>query len=406
MMAPIKRIGRYAFVLFCILFVWSICLASAQELYNLQTSMELRYNKPTLTFNQLEKIQKEEADHEKRLMDNLLACEQTQQVDLKNKNLDTNTRTTMIHVFGDIQLLISKQQIVSGEFIYQGDSEGAIISKKVAYDLWGSLDVVGKEFSDKNKDYIVRGILDEEVPAVIVQLSKADEELIKMSQLRVQFINSENIQRQLEILRGRYELEDTVVINLSRISIILSQIIYLPMWIVGIWGLIKLYKLLYDTYRYWVAALLLMLIIGIATWIIGRLMSIQFDIPSYLTPNQWSDFEFWSRLWEELRSNYLEVQSLPKYLPDLWREKTIRMVLGTWGISSIATVFALRKIDIRDDRELFIQVLVAIMISFITIMISYGVGLTADMPQAFWVMVPLFITIQYLCSNWKKLFVE
>lgn len=402
MMPQVKHIGGYALVLFCTLFVWSICLASAQKVHNLQTSMELRYHEPTLTFNQLEKMQKEESGHEKRLITNLVAWEQMPQVELKNKNLDKSIKSAMIHVFGDVGALIPRDQ-VTGELIYEGDSKGVILTKKVAYDLWGSLDVIGKTFTYDDKEYNVRGILDEDVPAVIVQVSKDTDEAIKLSQLRLQFIDSENIQRKLEIFRARYGLEDTTTINLSLISIFLGQIIYLPMWILGIYGLIKLYKLLYDTYHYWVAALILTAGIAAATWIMFKLMTIQFNIPSYLIPNQWSDFEFWSNLSKEMRSNYLEVQSLPKYLPDVWRENNVQIILGTWGISSIATILGIRKINTGDSRELFIQVLVAIIISFITIIVSYGLGIIAIIPQAFWVMVPLYITIQYICNNWRKL---
>lgn len=398
-----KRLTQYALGLFGILLVWSICLASAQKIQNLQTSMELRYSKPTLTLKQLEKIQKEETDHEKKLITSLVAWEQTGQVDLNNKSLDKSVKSAMIHTWGDIKALIPKKQL-TGDLIYEGDFEGAIITKKVAYDLWGSLDVLDKTFNYGDKEYTVRGILNEEIPAVVVQLNKNEEDDIKLSQLRVQFIDSENIERQVEIFRGRYGLEETTTINLSLSSILLGQIVYLPMWIVGIWGLIKLFKLLYDTYHYWVAALILLGIMAIATWMIGRLMGIQFNIPSYLIPNEWSDFQFWSKLWEKLRSNYLEVQSLPKYLPDMWREDNVQILVGTWGISSVATVLGMRKLDIRSGTELFAGVLVAVIISFTTVIVSYGLGIIASVPQAFWLMIPIFLTIQYICNNWTKLF--
>lgn len=402
MMPLIKRMGCYALVLFCTLFIWSICLASAQKVQHLQSSMELRYHEPTLTLTELEKIQKEEAKQEKRLVSNLVAWEQKMQVELTNKDLDKSAKSTIIYVFGDMRSLIPNTQ-VTGEFVYEGDYKGALITKKVAYDLWGSLDVIDKTFTYENKEYVVRGLLDEEVPAIIVQLDQSSADTVQMSQLRVEFIEIENIWRQLELFRGRYGLGDTTTINLSLISIVLCQIIYLPMWIMGIGGLLKLYKLLYETYRYWVAALILGAGIVVVTGIILKLMTIQFNIPSYLVPNQWSDFAFWSNLWEEIHSNYLEVQSLPKYLPDVWRESIIYNLVSTWVISNIATIWGIKKIQVRDSKELFIQVLIAILASFITIMISYGIGIRAIVPQAFWSMVPMFMGIKYVCSHWKRL---
>lgn len=402
MIDPIKRLGGYAFVLFGILFVWSICLASAQKLENLQTSMELRYHEPTFALEQLKKIQTEEANHEKRMITNLVAWRQIPQIVASNKELEKSIKSAMIYVFGDLGSLIPKNQI-TGDLVYQGDDKGAVITKKVAYDLWGSLDVIGKIFYYEDQVYQVSGVLDEETPAIIVQLTKVNEEDIKLNQLRVQFIDSENIERQLEIFRSRYGLAETTTINLSLISIVLTQIVYLPMWIVGIGGLIKLYKLCYETYQYWVAALILMLITMGITVLMFKFMAIQFNIPAYLTPNQWSDFEFWSQLWQKMSRNYLEVQSLPKYLPDLWRTQILQTLLVTWGISSLGTIIGIRKMNTRKGKQLFIQVLGASVISFLTVIISYKMGIVFIVPEAFWGIVPLFMLIQYICNNWKRL---
>ncbi|MGL6173463.1 MAG: hypothetical protein ACRC1P_02490 [Cellulosilyticaceae bacterium] len=402
MIDPIKRLGGYAFVLFGILFVWSICLASAQKLENLKTSMELRYHEPTFTLEQLEKIQTEETNDEKRMTTNLVAWRQIPQIVASNKELEKSTKSAMIYVFGDLGSLISKNQ-VTGDLIYQGDDKGAIITKKVAYDLWGSLEVIGKTFYYEEQVYHVSGVLDEETPAIIVQLTKANEEDMKLNQLRVQFIDSENIERQLEIFRSRYGLAETTAINLSLMSIVLTQIVYLPMWMAGIGGLIKLYKLCYATYQYWVATIILMIITVGITALMVKFMTIQFNIPAYLIPNQWSDFEFWSELWKKMSTNHLEIQSLPKYLPDLWRAQIIQTLLVTWGISSLGTIVGIRKMNIREGKQLFIQVLGASVISFFTVIISYKVGIVFIVPEALWGIVPLFMLIQYICNNWKRL---
>ncbi|PHV69677.1 hypothetical protein CS063_14360 [Sporanaerobium hydrogeniformans] len=397
-----KRVAIFGVIVFLALFIWSIGIANAQKIEHLKDSIELRYTKPTLTLEKLTKIQESESNHNQPLINQLIAWEQVDEVQIKNEELNKSIGATMLYVFGDIKELIGKNQI-AGDFPYQGDEEGALITSKVAYDLWGNLDVINKTFDYNGNSYKVRGIIEDNEPAILRQLSEDVAEEVQMSGLRVKFIETENIPGELRSFLLRYELEDAIVMNLSLMSILWNQIIYMPIWILGIWGIIKLLRVFNKTYRYWVAAIILMVIISVIDWVILRFMAIPLNIPSYLLPNQWSDFEFWSTLWNDLKSNYIEIESLPKYLPDIWRGATIKCVISFWLISSGITIWGLRKITIRDSSELFWKTLIAIVSSFIAIMVGYALGMTAIMPQAFWTALPIFMVIYYISDRWIKM---
>lgn len=399
MMRRCKRIGVYAFLLCCLLGVWGICLAYAQEIQRMEQLVELRYPEPTLTLQQVEKIQEEEALQEKKLITNQVAWVQKEQMQLKNENLGTRATAAMIWLAGDAHLLIPRQQ-VTGELVYPGDKKGAVITPKVAYDLWGSLDVIGKSFVYDKEEYNVRGILDKKEPVVILQLSDEQED-VKLTNMRVQLADTENILEQVNQFNARYGLKECTVINLSLIGILLGQLAYLPMWLVGFWAIIKWLKLLFETYQYWVASLVLVGVGAVFIVVILKTVAVQMTLPDYLIPNQWSDFEFWTRLWETMYANYLQTQSLPKFLPDLWRMRTIQIVWVTWGVSCIGALVGMHKIDTKDGKELFWQIILAIIISFSVIILGYSIGLQMIVPKAFWVIVPLYILIKAFCKWWK-----
>ncbi|MGL4737071.1 MAG: hypothetical protein ACRCW2_06395 [Cellulosilyticaceae bacterium] len=392
-------------MLLMIFSLWSISLSSAQKLHREKSSVELRYHEPTLTVDQLEKMQQEEDMQENRLVTSMVGWGQIPQVVLENESLDRTAKSALIYVFGNLRTLIPQGQI-SGEWVEVGDEQGALVSRKVAHDLWGSLDVIGKTFIYDKKEYCVRGVIAQDVPVMMVQASKQSDEALKFSQLKLQLIDSENILRKVEVFRGRYGLTDTTTVNLSLTSIVLGQIVYLPMWLLGGYGIFKLLKHLSQFLYHGKKGILWLFGSLVLIAILIKLMVIQFEIPAYLIPNKWSDFAFWSKLGESLRANYLEVQSLPKYLPDMWRMALQRMLLVTLGISCILTIWGMRRLTIKEHQTLFLKTVIAIIASFLVIVIGDLVGVSASYPQAFWVMLPLVMGSLYMTHSWQDFMCE
>lgn len=385
-----KRISLYILILFSSLFAWSIGLTSAQKVSQFSDLSELRYDKPEIAIHQLEKMLETEEASKEKTIDTMVAWRQTKGNKLQNQVLQTSAKADVLEVYGDIRSLIPMNKLV-GESLGIGDKEGVIISEPIAYELWGSMDVIGKTIVWNEKDYTVRGVLEEESKLVIAQVvgEAEDAEEAYFSTLRIRFVDNENILQQTEHFRNKYGLPQATVIDLSLVGIVLSRLGLLPGWVIGFWMIGKFYNLVYKNYKEeqqgkhkMVCIVLGILAVGI-TWVILDVMQFSIEVPSHLIPNKWSDFEFWMRLWTQLEENQRAISSLPTLIPDLWRSESVRILLGSMGLAIIGFVMFMKKVMIDNLGELFLQVLSAIIISFIVIVIGYTMGISVVVTKAF-----------------------
>lgn len=408
-----KRISLYTLILFISLLAWSIGLASAQKVSQLSDLAELRYDKPEITINQLEKMLETEEESKEKTIDTMVAWQQTKGNELQNQVLQTSTKADVLEVYGNIRSLIPMNKLV-GESLGVGDQEGVIISEPVAYELWGSMDVIGKTVVWNEKDYIVRGVLEEKSKLVITQAAGEAEEAY-FSALRIQFVDGENILQQTEHFRNKYGLPQATTIDLSLVGIVLSQFVLLPGWVIGFWMIGKFYKLVYRSckeakeeredkrYKNKIVCIVLgILVLGI-TWVMLDVMQFSIEIPSRLIPNKWSDFEFWTRAWTQLEESRRAVSSLPMLVPDVWRGESIKMLLMSTGATIIGFIMLMKKAPTDNLGEIFWQVLSAIIGSFIVVVIGHMMGMSVVSMKAFWLIVPTCIGVRYMSCNWKEI---
>lgn len=379
---------------------WGICLSNAQKAQQLEEIVELRYNPDSLTLEQIKKVQKGEAESENKLISNLIAWRQSPQKVFKNEELARSVEGDVIEVYGHLDMLLPEGEII-GQQLYEGDAAGAMITETVAYDLWGSHDVVGKNFYLDDKEYTVRGILKEKTPSVIIQADPKED--IRFSALRMKFVDKGNVEEHLITLKLKYNLPEGIQNNLSLKSIFLSYLAILPGCFLGLYGLLKLYYFIYKTHHYWVSALLLSMIAILITWFMMNIIQFTWHIPSYIIPNQWSDFDFWSNLVEKLGQNKEALQALPSFLPDMWYRKMQFTLVGSFVLTILGMSVLIRKVKIKEGKEVFVSVLLAITISFISIMFLYWIGEEVWITRAFWVIIPAYLGIDFMITKWKTL---
>lgn len=402
-----KRISLYTLILFISLLAWSIGLASAQKVSQLSDLAELRYDKPEITINQLEKMLETEEESKEKTIDTMVAWQQTKGNELQNQVLQTSTKADVLEVYGNIRSLIPMNKLV-GESLGVGDQEGIIISEPVAYELWGSMDVIGKTVVWNEKDYIVRGVLEEKSKLVITQAAGEAEEAY-FSALRIQFVDGENILQQTEHFRNKYGLPQATIIDLSLMGIVLSQLALLPGWVIGFWMIGKFYKLVYKSckegkdgkeeredkgYKNKIVCIVLgILVLGI-TWVMLDVMQFSIEIPSHLIPNKWSDFEFWTRAWTQLEESQRAVSSLPTLVPDVWRGENVKVLLISTASTIIGFIMIIKQMVVNNLDELFLIVLIGIIVSFIVIILGNIMGMNGIITKAFWLIVPVCMGIK------------
>lgn len=401
MIRAYKRIISYVLVVFITLLAWSICLTNAQKIQVLQDVVELRYDREKLDAETIKNLQKGESESSEKIVKSFIVWEQSPKEDLRNKELAKNVTGEVVKVYGNLTMLFPVEKL-QGQTLYEGDREGTIISEGVAYSLWGSTDVVGQSLIVGDKAYVVRGVLKEKSNRIITQADMADQET-KFSALRVQLVDKENVEGMISTLKFKYNLPESVLRNLSLTSILLSGLALLPGYLLGFYGLIKLYKFIYSTHRYWVSAILLSIIALGLTWITIEMMQFITYIPSYIIPNKWSDFTFWSKLIDGFIENSRQLQALPALIGDGWYNGIKAMIVGGFSITCIGMLAFSKIAKVEEGKTLFYSTLGAIMLSFITIMLVYRLEGQVTMIEPFWGVMPMYLLITFIINKWTKL---
>lgn len=395
-----KRILSYVGLLGITLMAWSVCLWNAQKVQQLEEIVELRYASDILTLEQIRNIQKGEAESENKLLSNLIAWRQSPQKEFKNKELAKSVEGDLIEVYGQLDMLLLEDEMI-GQQLYEGDTVGAIITETIAYELWGSSNVEGEHFWLDDKEYTVKGILKEKTPNIIIQVDEKED--VHFSALRMKFIDKENIEEYVEILKLKYNLPKGNLNNLSLKSIVLSYLAFLPGFLLGIYGIFKLYHLIYKTHHYWISALLLSVIALLISRFMIDMIQLTWNIPSYIIPNKWSDFEFWSCLAEKVRQNKKLLQAIPSFLPDIWYRKMQFSLIASFLLTIVGMGVLVRKVKIKEGKELFVISLIAIIISFISIIFVHKLGKEVWITRTFWSIIPCYLGIDFIITKWKLL---
>lgn len=401
MMRGSRRIVSYIGIAFVTLLAWSIGLTNAQSIQQLTDIVELRYDTNALTGQHIKAVQKGEGESKEPLLTDFLAWRQVGGKKFENQELNKRIEGDVVEVYGNTALFIPAGR-VNGQMIDEGNHEGVIVTEAIAQSLWGSLEVIGKTLTLEEKNYSVRGILEADEPYIIMASDLEDEDS-SFTALRMQLVEHGNVEGTIHTMKLKYNLPDGVLKNLSLTSILLSQLALLPGVLLGLYGLFRLYKFLYKTHRYWVSALILGGLSLLVTWIVIQIVKFPIDIPDYIIPNQWSDFDFWANLVENMIKNQQELKALPFLLPDHLYSGIQMNLVGGFIIACIGGIALCFIIKVREARELFWGVLTSGGLSFLTSMMVYqSVGQVA-LTRAFWAVIPIYLLIDFVIRKWKEL---
>lgn len=219
------------------------------------------------------------------------------EVNLLEKETGRTCQAEILFLCGSSRLLYPGGQILDEE-----DEEGCLIGKKSARELFQTEQVVGRKITFQNRAYQIRGVLEEESSMLLVRAED---------------------QRTLERVTARVGVDQTCLKVQSAL-----EAAY------GLTGKELKWRLLYGLAKLGNLALLTVMGLCIA-WVVGRsgnrgvrwnkgrmcifylifgllwavFLGSQFTFPQEYLPDQWSDFAFWSGLWEQTRE---ELQILIK----------------------------------------------------------------------------------------------
>lgn len=233
-------------------------------------------------------------------------------VTVLNESCYIRKEADCILVWGDKGQIL-RQLLPGGDFGWQEDEEGCIISRTTAYELFGSTDVTGKWISCKGKKWLIRAVTAGKEPLIVISGERLETEAYQ--NLSFSYESRDGIRRQTEELVNRYGLSRKVLIDGSLYAGLARLAASLPVW------------LLFFVILRWMRAFLRKRMAGrarIGNTIVGfvilaisaagfaLIFSQAVRLPEYFIPTRWSDVAFWKRLWQGIMENMISVQQLPK----------------------------------------------------------------------------------------------
>lgn len=398
-MSRLKHIGVYMVWLFIAFVCWCICISNAEKIQQFSKTVDLVYPIEQFSSGQIENIIEKESKLENPIM--LTAWSQYNQQQIYNDNKKTIT-ADIINVSGNIEDIF-KVPMLLGKNPTIDDKESCAIDKQTAFELWGGIDVIGFELEWNEITYIVRGIFDYSQKVVIVHpQQKSEEKVFRL--IRINLPEQENTYEQAQNFIIKYELNQPIIKDISPLAIIFSQLASIPCIIISIFILCHLYNIIknkHDTLKGCIICIVISLIvIVLLVWIIP----FNIKIPSVYIPTRWSDFEFWTRTFDNLKMDFQQFQTMELLHTDLIQSKIYKTLLISFIGTLIAFVFASIKLKQKhlNLTDIFYYQFTSIIVIFLAIIIIGGIDTNIVNYKTLWGIWLIYIGIFYLSKQIKK----
>lgn len=234
------------------------------------------------------------------------AWEETEAV-LENKNMGRCEEGLVCHVMGD-KTVLYPESLCEGSYPLSWDMEGCLVSRELAYALFGSGQIVEEEVEIDGKAYRVRGMLKE--PGIFAVVSANTDQgcsriRIDTGKPDVTASAIQNLLAETGMKRGDAFFEGSLYSAYARIAGML------PVWVMLFWGLryllARFKNIRTGGNQLWGCAgagAAVLLWAMAAAWLFRQSVIFSAD---YL-PSMWSDFSFWTSLFWEKCSDWKSLQ--------------------------------------------------------------------------------------------------
>ncbi len=284
------------------------------------------YLENTLTREQIADFWERASDDAKREILDIALFRESRGKVLKNEDLNRESKVKLIETAGNMNL-VTPDRLMAGTYVTDSDPKGCVLSRKTADSLFGSFEVTGEQVVLGNSLYIVRGIVDLDGQICMIQ-GKPGKTYACLRALAPGIPLSVVRQRLAGILMEEkgWISECDLYLGIGRI------LLSLPLWVVLFLFLGRIRRMIPETFRF------LIPIAGFGGICVLLLMSLHFS-DDYI-PSAWSDFPFWTQLFDEKKEAFLSLLNHPLYYADSRMLGSLAGILGTTvGVCGILLMF-------------------------------------------------------------------
>lgn len=294
-------------------------------------------------FEQLCEQAKEEAQEEVPAM---TLWKQTEGVEISGTDLKRQAKMKVVDIWGDAEQ-VYPERLSLGNTLLREDTSGCMLSEPAAYELFGGMDILGKEISCQGNIYRVRGILDIEEAVFLRENEKAGFTFIEVKAKPGSGI--EGI-RQMLLTAGAVAEEGAVVeTDTFRGLLRLFRLIPLGllMWVVYQKG---------REYCKGREAMIWLMRIGIVILFLLAFWH-SWCFSEDFIPAKWSDFEFFGELLAEQRENYRRYLDVAEIYRDRALVGAVKNA-AVWSIVSAVSALGilLKNFSLRpEENRLYLE---------------------------------------------------
>lgn len=226
----------------------------------------------------------------------LTAWSLAEEVKVQNLELGRDKKADCLSVYGLMELA-SCRELEQGTYGYRTDREGCVISKGLAMDLFGAVEVTGKRVVCRDRPYIVRGVTDDPDCVILIPAKKEE----GMRCLLMDYGKGASAKTKAEGFLYRYGMKrGYVCVDGSLFFAAAGMASLLPLWASALWLCQKTVKPDLGVRDRMCSGGAGILLLAAGIFLIWRL---GFGIPGDIIPTRWSDFDFWTRKFGELQSD-------------------------------------------------------------------------------------------------------
>lgn len=381
----LKHIVKITFI-FALIMCWGMSLGYANNIKNEKKTLNFYFENENYNTDLIKDITESDND-----LEILGWAEKSSQV-LNNENLGKTAE--------DLDVLIIKGQsnlLIKGTTLLKDDLEGCLIDIDTSYKLFGSANCIGREILYNDKKLIVRGILKNSKANMIIQAP--DDSSTVLNGIIVDGTNL--TLNKIEDFKIKFGVNE-MAINGNLYYMIAKSISFIFPILALLLILIKIIQSLFKERNKPVLVGIYFLMIVISVFIFFKVTNIKISIPLDMIPNKWSDFNFWSNMWDEYKEKFEYVLYMKKYSIDIYNVENLLKSALYSIFTVILFVINLKIIKINNIKMLVINNIVSVISSFIAILIiwnnySFNINIIS-----IWLIYPLYLCGDYFIKVHKK----
>lgn len=263
-----------------------------RKLLDFSNQVGIRCRASGLSTEQIEEYAKKEPGLE------ITAWEMQKEQNICYPEMGRQTSGTVITLYGNMARVLPIPMKYGG-FTFVGDISGCVISTGLARKLYGAEDVVGNQIIYEEKEWSVRGVVEEEEPVLALYQTDKQKKMPYVelwSQEELLTVKLEQTESGLGLFDVAYTFAGSFYSSIVRLMI------SIPVWVA--------FFFLYRSFFGWLGrqnkkvekwCSIVGKILFIVAIAVGVRCSISFTAD--FVPVQWSDFEFWQQKWQEVWQN-------------------------------------------------------------------------------------------------------